>query len=196
MQRWEGPYLSSLASHLEWSTSLAFSSPHSFNVKLSTFLKPCVSRLLEALCYSSLGILVSSGDGESRKWDEGKILGHRRVLKNPWVGQEDVFLVHPQNGLNGFILNWCTGGCWFTPAPLSRVRTENGAGIQDGMQIPRTTPIQGPYPVLRSGRNLNGCDFVEKERTLFRECPISYYFYFLYLGLWYLAGWNVLENLK
>jgi hypothetical protein len=26
----------------------------------------------------------------------------------------DVFLVHPQNGLNGLILNWCTGGgCWF-----------------------------------------------------------------------------------
>jgi hypothetical protein len=27
-----------------------------------------------------------------------------------------VFLVHPQNGLNGLILNWCTSGCWFTPA--------------------------------------------------------------------------------
>ncbi len=26
-------------------------------------------------------------------------------------------LVHPQNGLNGLILNWCIGGCWFTPAP-------------------------------------------------------------------------------
>jgi hypothetical protein len=56
---------------LEWSTSLAFSSPRSFNVKLSTFLKPCVSCLLEALCYSSLGVLVSFGDGESRKWGEG-----------------------------------------------------------------------------------------------------------------------------
>jgi hypothetical protein len=27
-----------------------------------------------------------------------------------------VFLVHPQNGLNSLILNWCTGGCWFSPA--------------------------------------------------------------------------------
>jgi hypothetical protein len=36
-------------------------------------------------------------------------------LKNPWAGEEDVFLVHPQNGLNSFILNWCIGGCWFTP---------------------------------------------------------------------------------
>ncbi len=31
----------------------------------------------------------------------------RRGLKNPWVGEEDVFLVHPQNGLNDLILNWC-----------------------------------------------------------------------------------------
>jgi hypothetical protein len=27
-----------------------------------------------------------------------------------------VVLVHPQNGFNGLILNWCIGGCWFTPA--------------------------------------------------------------------------------
>jgi hypothetical protein len=40
-------------------------------------------------------------------------LRQRKGLKNPWAGEEDVFLVHPQNGL---ILNWCTGGCWFTPA--------------------------------------------------------------------------------
>jgi hypothetical protein len=31
-------------------------------------------------------------------------------------GEEDVLLVHPQNGLKGLILNWCIGGCWFTPA--------------------------------------------------------------------------------
>jgi hypothetical protein len=43
-------------------------------------------------------------------------LGQRRGLKNPWARQEDVFLVHPQNGLNGLILNWCIGGCCFTPA--------------------------------------------------------------------------------
>jgi hypothetical protein len=30
--------------------------------------------------------------------------------------EEDVFLVHPENGLSGLILNWCTDGCWFTPA--------------------------------------------------------------------------------
>jgi hypothetical protein len=32
-----------------------------------------------------------------------KILEQKRGLKNPWVGEEDVFLVHPQNGLNNLI---------------------------------------------------------------------------------------------
>jgi hypothetical protein len=40
----------------------------------------------------------------------------KRRKKKP-VGREDVFLVHPQNGFNGLILNWCIGGCWFTPGP-------------------------------------------------------------------------------
>ncbi len=43
-------------------------------------------------------------------------MAQRRGLKNPWAGEEDVFLVHAQNSLNGMILNWCTGGCWFIPA--------------------------------------------------------------------------------
>jgi len=51
------------------------------------------------------------------------ILGQRRGLKNPWAGEEDVFLVHPQNGLNGLILNWCTGGCRFTPAAAMELPT-------------------------------------------------------------------------
>jgi len=33
-------------------------------------------------------------------------LGQRRGLNNPWTGEEDVFSVHPQNSLNGLILNW------------------------------------------------------------------------------------------
>jgi hypothetical protein len=56
---------------LGWNTPLAFSSPHSFNIELSTFLKPCVSCLLETLCYSSSRALSSSGDGMSKKWSEG-----------------------------------------------------------------------------------------------------------------------------
>ncbi len=33
-------------------------------------------------------------------------MGQRRELKNPWEGEEDVFLVHPQNGLNGLVVHW------------------------------------------------------------------------------------------
>jgi hypothetical protein len=36
-----------------------------------------------------------------------------------YLGREDVVLVHPQNGFNGLILNWCIGGCWFTPASVA-----------------------------------------------------------------------------
>jgi hypothetical protein len=43
-------------------------------------------------------------------------LGREGSWKNPWAGEEDVFLVHPQNSLVGLILSWCTGGCWFIPA--------------------------------------------------------------------------------
>jgi hypothetical protein len=41
--------------------------------------------------------------------------------KNKKLGREDVVLVHPQNGFNSLILNWCIGGCWFTPAVLTMV---------------------------------------------------------------------------
>jgi hypothetical protein len=56
--------------HLGWNVPLAFPSPHSFNVELSTFFKLCVSRLFKVLCYSSLGALPSFGDGVSGKWGE------------------------------------------------------------------------------------------------------------------------------
>jgi hypothetical protein len=49
---------------------------------------------------------------------EGKTLGQRRGLKKSWAREEknkNALLgnvwVHPQNGLNALILNWCTGGC-------------------------------------------------------------------------------------
>jgi hypothetical protein len=44
-------------------------------------------------------------------------LGQKKNRKKLIIlGREDVFLVHPQNSFNGLILNWCIGGCWFTPA--------------------------------------------------------------------------------
>jgi hypothetical protein len=39
--------------------------------------------------------------------------GREEVKKKTPTGREDV---HPQNGLYRLILNWCIGGCWFTPA--------------------------------------------------------------------------------
>jgi len=61
--------------------------------------------------------------GEDIGRQEGKTLGQKRRLKKPWAGEEEknnsllrCVWVHPQNGLNSLILNWCTGGCWFTPA--------------------------------------------------------------------------------
>jgi hypothetical protein len=53
--------------HLGQNTPLAFSTSCSCNFEFSTFLKPCVSCLLEALCYSSSGALPSSGDEVSTK---------------------------------------------------------------------------------------------------------------------------------
>jgi len=58
-------------------------------------------------------------------------LRQRKGLKNPWARQEDVFLVHPQNGLNGLILNWCIGGCCFTPAVEDKTLTTREVLIDD-----------------------------------------------------------------
>jgi len=43
----------------------------------------------------------------------------KRWKKKKHVGREDGIFVHPQNGFNRLILNWCIGGCWFTPALMS-----------------------------------------------------------------------------
>ncbi len=40
----------------------------------------------------------------------------KRWKKYIYAGREDGIFVHPKNGLNGLIRNWCIGGCWFTPA--------------------------------------------------------------------------------
>jgi hypothetical protein len=39
--------------------------------------------------------------------------GREEVKKKTPTSREDV---HPQNGLNGLIVYWCIGGCWFIPA--------------------------------------------------------------------------------
>ncbi len=67
--------------------------------------------------------------------------------KNP-TGREDV---HPQNGLNGLILNWCIGGCWFTPARGSKF--SNGCTTLRRMEFPWTLmKIGGKLPGPRDGQ--------------------------------------------
>jgi hypothetical protein len=43
----------------------------------------------------------------------------KRLKKINNFGQGDVFLVHPENDFNSLILDWCIGGCWFTPAGVN-----------------------------------------------------------------------------
>jgi len=46
--------------------------------------------------------------------------GREEVKKKTLTGREDV---HSQNELNGLILNWCIGGCWFTLAECGHLPT-------------------------------------------------------------------------
>jgi hypothetical protein len=50
----------------------------------------------------------------------GKFWAEKRWKETILASKEDVCLVHPQNGFNKLILNWCIGGCWFTPIVKSR----------------------------------------------------------------------------
>jgi hypothetical protein len=47
----------------------------------------------------------------------GEIFGVKKKWKKYiYAGREDGIFVHPENGLDELIRNWCIGGCWFTPA--------------------------------------------------------------------------------
>jgi hypothetical protein len=47
----------------------------------------------------------------------GNFGAEKRWKKKLHEDKEDGIFVHPQNNFNGLILNWCIGGCWFTPTP-------------------------------------------------------------------------------
>jgi hypothetical protein len=49
-----------------------------------------------------------------RRWEN--FGAEKRWKKKKHADKEDGIFVHPQNVFNGLILNWCIGGCWFTPA--------------------------------------------------------------------------------
>ncbi len=38
----------------------------------------------------------------------------KRWKKKIHAAREDGIFVHPQNGFNEFIMNWCISVCWFT----------------------------------------------------------------------------------
>jgi hypothetical protein len=60
----------------------------------------------------------------------------KRWKKYIYVGREDGIFVHPQNSFNGLILNWCIGGCWFTPAGgRARSGWENNAYKKKGWTV-------------------------------------------------------------
>jgi hypothetical protein len=47
----------------------------------------------------------------------GKNFGvEKRMEKPKTLGRGGYVFGSSQNDLNGLILNWCIGGCWFTPA--------------------------------------------------------------------------------
>jgi len=90
---------------LGWSSLLAFSSPCSFNLELSTFFKLRVSCLIKALSYSSLGTLPSSCYGVSRKWSEegrkrevgkGNFGVEKRAEKSLGMGKGCIFYSSPK----------------------------------------------------------------------------------------------------
>jgi len=48
-------------------------------------------------------------------------LGQSRGGKKKRIfGQGGCGFGSSQNGFNGLILNWCIGGCWFTPASKAK----------------------------------------------------------------------------
>ncbi len=65
--------------------------------------------------------------------------------KNIYLGSPDVVLVHPQNGLNSLILNWCIGGCWFTPAQKYDLGSMDSMCKRYNLRFTRLTLMCGLY---------------------------------------------------
>ncbi len=100
-------------------------------------------------------------------------MGQKRGKKNqkPWAG-EDVFLVHPQNSLNGLILNWCAGGCWFTPAKIGDILvvplTDNLLGAQGNRKRVEIEGFFGCYPIREPGEGTRK----DGDRRVFLVVPL------------------------
>jgi hypothetical protein len=87
------------------------------------------------------------------------------VKKKISTGREDV---HPQNGLNGLILNWCIGGCWFTPAcqdlPYTKPLDATSDSL-DGKFMVVSFEVIIPYSILRDPIAVDGIPAYGKLNT-------------------------------
>jgi hypothetical protein len=118
---------------LGWNIPLAFF-PRSFNIELSTFLKPCVSHLLKVLRYSRLGALLSFGNGMRRKWSEEGRKGEVGRREKNWgrkggwkilgQGKRMCFWFIPE--IVWMASSW-TSGCQFTLAIFLEKQVKNKA---------------------------------------------------------------------
>jgi hypothetical protein len=132
------------------------------------FLQCWVIHLPQTMCCEALWgwnskPLLSSRDGVSGEWDEGgrkggrqegKILGQKRGMKNPWAWEEDGFLVHSQNGLNDLILDWCICrnlnlGLATKTKACKGVGQEGSSGVWESVRTNIHTPKW--TPILRVG---------------------------------------------
>ncbi len=67
-----------------------------------------------------------------------------KLSKTKYASKEDGIFIHPENGLNELIHNWCIGGCWFTPAitvldtnffPIPPIKLKLGLQIDERLLI-------------------------------------------------------------
>ncbi len=70
--------------------------------------------------------------------------GREEVKKKTLTGREDV---HPQNELNGLILNWCIGGCWFTPAKVKDILYIKATCLSVSLSVQVLKPISQKKPI-------------------------------------------------
>jgi hypothetical protein len=82
-------------------------------------------------------------------------VGQRRGEKKNTSGREDV---HPQNRLNGLILNWCIGGCWFTPTLRDKLTRSRHAQLHLGGPYSCKAHPLGLYPTRTTLGNANDQD--------------------------------------
>jgi hypothetical protein len=85
------------------------------------------------------------------------------VKKKISTGREDV---HPQNRLNELILNWCIGGCWFTPAKLTKEEKQANCALHCTPKEVSKQGAESPFPGQINQRRKTGklCPTLHTQR--------------------------------